>query len=185
MSFEYFKCFNQVNKLSKEINNDLNYINYEDSILDYIYDNFDIELAKIFFPLVEDKKLLNKFIERRFSSIEWIYIIYKNGFNEHSEIDISLFEGDLISELILCGNINLIEKLIEKYKKIEGFHFQEMINSGFNFACMYDECLEILKLLIKNGADIRNGNCRGFKIAKFLGQSKIINYLKELDSTFE
>jgi len=56
--FSYFKYFNESNKLD----NELKYINFEDSLLNLIYENRDIDLAKIIFPLVEDKSLLEDFI---------------------------------------------------------------------------------------------------------------------------
>ena len=83
MNYCYFKYFNEVNKLNNYIKEENNFINYDDLILDFIYENTDLKLAEIIFPLVEDKSLLTRFIYLldfyKPKETKWINVIVNNG----------------------------------------------------------------------------------------------------------
>jgi len=53
-NFAYFKYFNETNKVSRYIRNENNYINYDDLFLDLIYEEEDINLAEVIFPIIEN-----------------------------------------------------------------------------------------------------------------------------------
>ena len=55
MFFNYFKYFNEVNKVSNYIRDENNYVNNDDLLLDYIYEKRNVYLAEMIFPLVEER----------------------------------------------------------------------------------------------------------------------------------
>jgi len=52
----YFKYFNEVNKLDKYIKYENGQINYEDLILDFIYEKRDLKLENIMRPSVSRRE---------------------------------------------------------------------------------------------------------------------------------
>jgi len=156
--FSYFKYFNQVNKINKDIRNNLNYINYDDLLLELIFDEINLHLAKIVFPLVENKLLICRFIEilnfYYFTACkrEWLEVILSDEFIEDIpriiEIDSIYFEQLLISSS-QYGFINAVKKLVEN--RIEYSH--DSINKAFSYACKNYQT-KIAEYLIENGADM-------------------------------
>jgi len=180
--FCYFKCFNEANKLNKEIKDENNYINYDDLILDYIYKNStpSLNLAEIIFPLVEDKTLLTKFIYILYScpvniEIRWINLILKNGFSETSQIDISAYNETLLSYSCKHGLIEVVKYLVEN-----GANIHEPNNRALNRACQYGH-LEIVKYLIESGADVYAYNNISLDWAKMNDHEEIIRYIESLN----
>jgi len=143
-----------MNKLNSFIRDANNYINYNDLILDYIYKKRNLKLAENIFPLVEDKTLLTRFIQilnlcKIEEETEWIKVIFENGFSEANEM-CEISQIDMSA----FDNISL------KYSSKNGL-------------------IEIVKYLIKNGADIHTENDFSIILASENGHFEIVKYLVE------
>jgi len=178
IDFSYFKCFNEADKLNSFIRDENNWINYDDLLLDYIYEKRDLNLAEIIFPLVEDKILLTKFINilNKYyfkKRTRWINVIFNNGFNEinGSQIDTSAFEETL---LINCSRNGLIK--IVKYLVENGANIHKCDNEALRWACKSSH-LEIVRYLVENGADIHANHDQALKIAIENDHLKLVKYL--------
>jgi len=167
--FAYFKFFNEANKL-----NENDYINYDDSLLIFIYKNRDIDLAEIIFPLVENKSLINKLIDiidicsSDEITLRWINVIFNNGFNQKSEIDISSYDNLLLLYACKYKLINIIECFI-RLKNMNYALFHPTINGD----------LHLVKYLVENGADIHDRNDYALRFACENGHIDIVKYLVE------
>jgi len=203
----YFKYFDEMNKLNNYIRNENNWINYNDLILDFIYEKRDLKLANIIFPLVENKKLLTRFIEilNLFENkkIEWIKIIFDNGFSETSEIDIFAFDNALLKYSAGDGLIEIVKYLVEKGADVhvnndEALKFASfkgrlevvkyLVENGadvhiYDYALRYASIkghFEIVRYLVENGADIHVNNDEALKWASKYGHLEIVEYLSKI-----
>jgi len=169
-TFSYFKYTNEANKLSKTINEELNYINYDDILLDYIYENRNFELAKIIFPLVEDKCVLKRFI--LFSKHKrWINFATESYLTETT--DINEYMSDDLLKWIFNFSIDLIKILVNR-----GLDIRKFVGIGIIHA-IYDQNLEILKLMKENGGDVCQNNNQALKGICISGNFEIFQYLVE------
>jgi len=205
----YFKYFNEINKL-KSFNGDenkvLNYINYDDLLLDYIYEKEDLNLANVIFPLVEDKTLLRRFIQfLNFCKVEeekeWIKVIFENRFNQSNQIDIFAFDNTLLKYSAKNGLIEIVKYLVENGADIhteddfsiilasENGHLEVvkyLVENGANIHIHNNEILrkeskyghlEIVKCLVENGANVNACNDEALRWASYYGYFEIVKYL--------
>jgi len=185
--FSYFKCFNEANKVSEDIRNNLNYINYDDLLLELIFDEINLHLAKIVFPLVENKLLICRFIEILIfycdvvSEKEWLEVILSDEFIENIpqiiEINSIYFENFLFFSS-QHGFINAIKKLLENSDEDS----LEFIDDAFFLACENGH-IEIVKYLVEKGADIYGNYNANFdeslRLGRKNGHQEIVDYLIE------
>jgi len=117
----YFKNNFEINKLNKYINDELNYINYEDYILDFIYEEYNIDITEIIFPLVKNKTLLTRFTNlisySKYEEERWLNVIFNNGFSKTSQIDIYEIRYDLFEYASKYGHIDKLEYLLDYFKE--------------------------------------------------------------------
>ena len=129
-SFAYFKKFDEVNKLSKFINHKNSYINYDDLLLYFIYDNKllqssnklsnkeskkFVDLIENIYPLIEDKNSFIKFIYSlqdkhsltKKEKKKCLNLLFKNDFDEISSIDVFAFNNYFLF------NCSLLQKFTE------------------------------------------------------------------------
>jgi len=152
--FSYFRCFNEVNKISKDIQE----INYDDLILDYIYLEQDVKLAKIIFVLVEDKTKLNRFIklvkDLKEEDKKLTKLLIKFGFNETSEIDFRSKDNSLFYQCCWFRLKDYVDFLINKGLNIHITNFNEIINTILCSNMITQDHFELFKYFI----DIPNFN---------------------------
>jgi len=189
--FSYFKCFNEVNKLNKEIKDNLNFINYEDLILDYIYEEQRfiyiginsmrcLNLASVIFPLVENKKLISNFIcnldihQIKSIQIKWLNLIFNYG--DISNTDIPFFKERLLLYSCKCGLIEIVKYLIEISVSIDKYNSSDLLRHA-----SANGHLEIIKCLVQNGVDIHINNDVALKWAKMNDHEEIIRYIESLN----
>ena len=187
MNYCYFKYFNEVNKVSKYIKDENNYVNYDNLLLDLIYKEEDLKLAKVIFPLVEDKSLIIKFLDEfgyddfyynnDLKEFEWIKLIFNNGFNNINEIQ---NKNQFYKSLYFSARYGLIEifKTIKKECLIKKYQ-NNFSGEDLLIEASLNGRLEVVKYLIENEVDIHIRDDLPLISASENGHQEVVRFLVE------
>ena len=188
MNYCYFKYFNEVNKLNNYIKEENSFTNYDDLILNLICEKEDLNLAKIVFPLVEDKSLVIKFLDGfgyfefdfyyhdDLKESEWTKLIFDNGFSKINEIYDENYFYKLLFFSSRYGLMEIIkmatkECLIKKYQN-------EFSGEDLLIEAILNGHLEVVRYLVENGVDIHIHDDSVLTSASENGHQEVVDFLE-------
>lgn len=173
--FENFVIFTEVSKLSVNIFNNLQNINYHDKLLDLIYKRKDIITFERIVNLIRDKYLITKFVklfeDRGLKDRKrWL----ENIIPQVDHIDVTAFNEILIITAADCNSFNAVEILVQKGANING---SKRYRDDLPLECAAaNGNLEIIEYFMERGTKV---NSKIIQEALYRGSLEVVKYLVE------
>lgn len=162
--FSNFVTFNEVTKLSRYTHLELKHINYDDSILDFIFDKHDVDSFTQVAGLIRDGSLATRFISMmNFYNYEndrkWLLSIFEVIIKK-GNVNINYYDNRLLVCSSAFGYMEIVKYLLErpdckvcKERCCHRANVHAQSNCSLRLASSNGH-LEVVKLLIRNGADV-------------------------------